>query len=314
MMAGEGKEGVALSTRPAERPQVEIFHALAHGVEDIVDSDGHLTEHIECCTCKYDLFALTLVQQCPECGAPVRMSVRGNTLAASPPEWLAWMGQSMRISGMALMPVPLMCVANWIWTGRLWWALMAALLLAHAISALMAMRNERGQQGVPRTLAVGWIAMAALIVTVVLCTVLGLTSRGELATAVFVTACVLPGGLTIYCRWAAGIILRAPLPELSDSLKRRPIIFCLTTGLLMAAGIAGARHGGMCLVVMLLLPVWFGYLWLIAYNLIYAGELLIALARDAAENRIKSEFRVNDLRTPEAQCTNTNWAVRDSNP
>jgi hypothetical protein len=67
---------------PPPRPDAQRQHVA------IVGADGRIVADLPCHHCGYDLRSLSAGATCPECGTPVRASVRGNILVFSDPQWL----------------------------------------------------------------------------------------------------------------------------------------------------------------------------------------------------------------------------------
>lgn len=272
-------------------PPSAVFHALAHGMEDALDAQGGLADHVKCCACGYDLFSMKPGQQCPECGAPVGMSMKGDILAAAASPWLTWVGQSTRIAGIALLPIPLILVANWLFRlgGGFWLFALVACLLAYSIAALLSLRSEPGMfDDPPRLIVIGRVAIIFHMVALVACGTVIAYSPSLAWAGAFAALIVFHGSLIVFCRGASSVIIRAPYPDLANDLHQRPVWMCIIAAALLLD--LWLSPFGACLTVALLLPAWCAYMWLIGYNLITAGDLLIGIARDAEEHRKRAEF------------------------
>jgi hypothetical protein len=57
-------------------------------VTQAVVADGVVTASVPCRRCAYNLRSLQISARCPECGAPVAVSVQGDLLRFSDPQWL----------------------------------------------------------------------------------------------------------------------------------------------------------------------------------------------------------------------------------
>ena len=57
------------------------------------DDPAIVTADTPCRKCQYNLRSLRLVGRCPECGTPVGLSIKGDFLCYSDPDWL----QSLRL-------------------------------------------------------------------------------------------------------------------------------------------------------------------------------------------------------------------------
>ena len=53
-----------------------------------IDENGIVKEEVLCRKCAYNLRGLHQNGKCPECGTPVGLSIRGNLLCYSDPEWV----------------------------------------------------------------------------------------------------------------------------------------------------------------------------------------------------------------------------------
>src|SRR5947208_14619069 len=53
-----------------------------------IDENGIVKEEVLCRKCSYNLRGLHQNNKCPECGTPVGLSIRGNLLCYSDPEWV----------------------------------------------------------------------------------------------------------------------------------------------------------------------------------------------------------------------------------
>src|SRR5689334_9163356 len=53
-----------------------------------IDENGIVTEDVPCRKCAYNVRGLHQNNKCPECGTPVGLSIRGNLLCYSDPEWV----------------------------------------------------------------------------------------------------------------------------------------------------------------------------------------------------------------------------------
>lgn len=81
---------------------------------DMDKSDqGSLTSATElrCITCGYDLRSLPTEESCPECGAPIELSLRGDLLSRSDPAWVARLarGQSLLVLGVRFCLICMVC-------------------------------------------------------------------------------------------------------------------------------------------------------------------------------------------------------------
>ena len=84
----------------------------------------HVTDDLACAECGYNLRTLAIDAGCPECGMSVRVSMRGDRLAAAPPAWLGRMSHGawwLRASVVLAFPLiypggALSCYAVWVLT------------------------------------------------------------------------------------------------------------------------------------------------------------------------------------------------------
>jgi hypothetical protein len=72
---------------PPSAPDAQV-PAAAVVAPAIVDSLGVVTASVPCRRCAYNLRSLSVAARCPECGAPVGVSVQGDLLRYGDPQWL----------------------------------------------------------------------------------------------------------------------------------------------------------------------------------------------------------------------------------
>lgn len=61
----------------------------------VLDAQGRIDEDVHCRSCGYNLRGLDLDSRCPECGASVGMSVYGDFLRYSDPDWVGRLSKGM---------------------------------------------------------------------------------------------------------------------------------------------------------------------------------------------------------------------------
>jgi hypothetical protein len=73
---------------PPPTPPVGAVLAAAPVDPPAVDAGGVVTASVPCRRCAYNLRSLSVAARCPECGAPVGVSVHGDLLRYGDPQWL----------------------------------------------------------------------------------------------------------------------------------------------------------------------------------------------------------------------------------
>src|SRR3954454_11897817 len=73
---------------PPPMPPVGAVPAAARGGPAAMDAGGVVTASVPCRRCAYNLRSLSVAARCPECGAPVGVSVHGDLLRFGDPKWL----------------------------------------------------------------------------------------------------------------------------------------------------------------------------------------------------------------------------------
>lgn len=75
-------------------PPIPVDPSLVTGV---TDAQGVVTADLPCRKCSYNLRGLTLEGRCPECGAAVGLSVAGDLLRFSNPQWVRTLQRGVRL-------------------------------------------------------------------------------------------------------------------------------------------------------------------------------------------------------------------------
>src|SRR4051812_24406743 len=66
----------------------ETAIATAGATPAVVDAAGVVVASVPCRRCAYNLRSLSVAGRCPECGAPVGVSIHGDLLRYADPQWL----------------------------------------------------------------------------------------------------------------------------------------------------------------------------------------------------------------------------------
>src|SRR3954467_10353326 len=73
---------------PPPMPPLGAVPAAAPVGPAAMDAGGVVTASVPCRRCAYNLRSLSVAARCPECGAPVGVSVQGPLLRYGDPQWL----------------------------------------------------------------------------------------------------------------------------------------------------------------------------------------------------------------------------------
>jgi hypothetical protein len=278
-----------------EEQRRDSEHWLLYGATDApIDRDDRLTEHVTCRSCGYDLISMHKGQQCPECGAPVAISVGGDLLSYSRPEWTAHVGQHVRIGGLLLMVFGVILVAGAVlavFTGTTISGLLPSIVLVPwCYCVLQSTRLEPVRPGYSRPeLVVRWSAgalaliillsfgLAALKVPISGLGILALASVGFLTT------------LTMYLIWLSELLMRVPANDLSEAISRRAWVLLGLTGFIVLLVLAQGVLGIAFLAFFLAVPGWLFYMVRVGYGCVQAGETILCESRMAEQHWLERE-------------------------
>lgn len=278
-----------------ERGQPEVEHWLLHGTTDVLlDTNGRLLEHITCRSCGYDLISLEKGQQCPECGSPVAISIRGDLLAYSRPEWTADIGQHIRISGLLLMAFPIvlailvgLAIAA---SSTVSGTLPSLILLPWGYCVLratlrepVALETTRLEQAIRISTAV--LGLIILLSFAALGAGFKLPGRAIFAIAApaFLTS------LSLYLYWLSKLILRVPSNDLCDTLHRRVCAVLVLTVLITLLVLLQNAMGVFFFAFFIFAPAWMFYVLRAGYSCVQAGEIILCESRLARQHWIERE-------------------------
>ncbi len=278
-----------------EEPQREVEHWLLYGTADMpVDHTGHVTEHIACRACGYDLVGLQNGKQCPECGSPVGISIRGDLLSHSRPDWTRHVGQHVRIGGLLLMALPVVLAVGLVVAMRagrpVSGIVPSILLVAWCYMAFQGARPEPTQtemmraQRLVRYTAAG---LALIIVTGFTAESMGLNLPGPFVF--FLGSVAFLAALTVHACWLSDLMLRVPSTDLCDALRYRMWVILALGALLVVLVWAQAAIGAIFFAFFLATPAWILYVLLAGYSCVQCGEMILCESRLAQQNWLERE-------------------------
>lgn len=274
--------------------QIEQWAAFV-STDVSLDRDGRLQEHIICRSCGYDLISMHKGQQCPECGAPVAISIGGDLLAYSQPDWTNHVGRHLRFAGLLLMLFPLIMVigvVSAVVSSRPVSGLLPTIILLpwcycllHATRPDPAMPDLSWQEKVIR---LGAGALAAIIVLAFVVASMNVPLSGLAVLAVASVAFITT--LTIHFLWLSDLILRIPSNDLCDTIRYRVWIVLVLTAFIVAMVLAQGVLGLFFLAFFLAVPSWIFYVLRLGYSSVVAGDLILCESRLARRNWLEREM------------------------
>lgn len=273
----------------------EVEHWLLYGTADTpVDHTGHVTEHIACRACGYDLVGSQNGKQCPECGSPVGISIRGDLLSHSRPDWTRHVGQHVRIGGLLLMALPVVLAVALVMAmragGSVSGIVASIVLAAWGYMAFQGARPEPTQIEMTREQL--WVrctaaGLALIIAIAFIAESTGLHLSGP-AMFFFGSAAFL-AALTIYVCWLSNLVLRVPSPDLCDALRSRMWVILALSALLVVLLLAQTAIGAIFFSFFLAAPAWILYVLLVGYSCVQSGEMILCESRLAQQNWLERE-------------------------
>lgn len=269
--------------------------ALFTPTDVLLDRDGRLQEHIICRSCGYDLISMHKGQQCPECGAPVAISIGGDLLAYSQPDWTAHVGKHLRISGLLLMLFPIIMVVGIVIavvsSRPVPSILPTIVLLPWCYCLVQATRPDPARPDLSRQEKVIRLGAATLAATIVLAYILASMNVALSGLAILAVGSIaFMTTLITHFLWLSDLILRVPSNDVCDTIRYRLWVVLALTGFIVAMVLAQGALGLLFLGFFLAVPGWMFYVLRLGYAGVVAGELILCESRLARRNWLEREM------------------------
>jgi hypothetical protein len=278
-----------------EEPQSQLQQWMLFGKPDVVvDRDGRVEEHIICRSCGYDLISIHKGQQCPECGAPVAISIGGDLLAWSQPDWTAHVGRHVRIGGLMLMLFPVVMVIGVVIaivsSRPVSGILPTIVLLPWCYCIVRATRPDPAKPDSSRQEQVIRIGAGALAGTIVFGFVLASMGISPPGLAVFALASIsFMTTLTTYHLWLSELILRVPSNDICDTIRQWLWVVFALMAFIVIMVLAQGVLGVLFLAFFLAVPGWLFCVVRLGYCCVVAGEIMLCESRLARTNWLERE-------------------------
>lgn len=222
-----------------QRGHDPIYNLLYRQDDGALSSDGRVAGESICRACGYNLYKQPETGRCPECGAPVGVSVRGDLLKNSRPDWIIHIAHATQATGWVTLLMLLVMVLLFWSTSRPFGLMVLAMLLPFWSWTLwQASDPEPTQEHLTRPQL--FMRAAAVIMVCMVAIAAASVTRGTLGAHLMgycslVSWAMFVFGSAAQMRWLAALLYRVPTGEVAATVARRGYYMAGANGLMFIA-------------------------------------------------------------------------------